>query len=63
MFASKACRGSVMIGKALSRTEMKKVQLGLWHSIDEPSLFFAAGSPYWITKSALGELCMITKMI
>ncbi|CAI8006682.1 Mismatch repair endonuclease PMS2 [Geodia barretti] len=31
MFASKACRGSVMIGKALSRTEMKKlvVHIGL----------------------------------
>jgi DNA mismatch repair protein PMS2 len=31
MFASKACRGSVMIGKALSRTEMKKlvVHMGL----------------------------------
>ena len=68
MFASKACRGSVMIGKALSRAEMKKVQLGLWDSIDEPFPLFCSWWSIWDYKICPGWgwailLCMITKWI
>ena len=35
VFAYKACRGAIMIGKALSRQEMREV-IGNIHKLDQP---------------------------
>ena len=66
MFASRACRTSVMIGTALSRAEMKRVYnhpICECNIVSVLSLYPAACVKYGSTEIALGEVCNVQHVL